>query len=46
MENQPIKLNKEVTDFLDALNHPFSKEIGQLRSYKKITNAARESISL
>lgn len=32
MENQSTKLNKEVTDFLDVLNHPFSKEIGQLRS--------------
>lgn len=30
MDNQ-IKLNVEVTDFLDELNHPFRKEIENLR---------------
>jgi hypothetical protein len=29
--NQLINLNEEVTKFLDGLNHPFRKEIEQLR---------------
>ncbi len=32
MENNPSKLNKEVTEFLDNLHHPFRKEIEQLRN--------------
>ncbi len=31
MEKQKLKLNDEVTKFLDALNHPLRKEIEQLR---------------
>ena len=31
MTNQNIKLNTAVTKFLDDLNHPFRKEIEQLR---------------
>lgn len=31
MAKQPRALNSDVTDFLDALSHPFSKEIEQLR---------------
>ncbi|GEO05658.1 hypothetical protein AAE02nite_33220 [Adhaeribacter aerolatus] len=31
MPDQVIKLNGEVTEFLDNLNHPFRKEIEQLR---------------
>jgi len=32
MAKQIINLNSEVTDFLDELNHPFRKEIAQLRN--------------
>jgi hypothetical protein len=32
MAKQTTKLNSEVTDFLDAQNHPFRKEIEQLRN--------------
>ena len=32
MENQTNNLNSEVTNFLDELNHPFRKEIEQLRN--------------
>lgn len=32
MARHATKLNKEVTTFLDALNHPFRKEIELLRS--------------
>ncbi len=32
MENQTNNLNSEVTKFLDELNHPFRKEIEQLRN--------------
>jgi hypothetical protein len=32
MAKQLINLNSEVTDFLDELNHPFRKEIEQLRN--------------
>lgn len=32
MASQATKLNKEVTTFLDTLNHPFRKEIELLRS--------------
>jgi hypothetical protein len=32
MVKQKINLNPEVTDFLDALKHPFRKEIEQLRN--------------
>jgi len=31
MTKLQIKLNKEVTEFLDNLNHPFRREIEQLR---------------
>ncbi len=31
MANQSTHLNNDVTDFLDALNHPFRKEIEALR---------------
>jgi len=31
MASQPINLNTAVTTFLDGLNHPFRKEIEQLR---------------
>ncbi len=31
MANQSTHLNSDVTDFLDALNHPFRKEIEALR---------------
>ncbi|MDQ3047356.1 MAG: DUF1801 domain-containing protein [Bacteroidota bacterium] len=33
MSKQKVKLNVEVTRFLDELNHPFRKEIEQLRQY-------------
>jgi hypothetical protein len=32
MAKQSIKLNNEVTDFLDELKHPFRKEIEHLRN--------------
>ena len=32
MIKEPINLNVEVTDFLNKLNHPFIKEIEQLRN--------------
>lgn len=32
MEDQTINLNNEVSRFLDELNHPFRKEIEQLRN--------------
>lgn len=31
MAKNNVKLNKDVTDFLDKLNHPFRKEIEKLR---------------
>jgi hypothetical protein len=37
MANQKLNLNREVTKFLDDLNHPFRKEIEQLR--QNILNA-------
>src|SRR5688572_19033616 len=37
MANQKLNLNSEVTKFLDDLNHPFRKEIEQLR--QNILNA-------
>lgn len=33
MAKQTTNLNSEVTDFLDEQNHPFRKEIEQLRNY-------------
>jgi hypothetical protein len=33
MENLKINLNQEVTIFLDKQNHPFRKEIEELRNY-------------
>ncbi|MCA5006127.1 DUF1801 domain-containing protein [Sphingobacterium bovistauri] len=33
MKNQIVKLNIEVTAFLDSLNHPLRNEIEQLRVY-------------
>jgi len=39
MAKQPINLNREVTDFLDELKHPFRKEIEQLRNYILSANA-------
>jgi hypothetical protein len=38
MNSKIINLNSEVTDFLDEQNHPFRKEIEQLRfSYYRQT---------
>lgn len=33
MTEQILNINSEVTNFLDNLNHPFRKEIEQLRNY-------------
>lgn len=33
MTKLKTNLNSEVTNFLDGLNHPFRKEIEQLRNY-------------
>ncbi len=40
MAKQADHLNNEVTKFLDALNHPFRKEIEKLRLYILTANAA------
>ena len=42
---QTTNLNSEVTDMLDTLNHPFRKEIEQLRNYiLKANNGLAENI--
>lgn len=42
MAGQTIKLNKEVSEFLDKLNHPFRKEIELLRQVILSSNTKLE----